>query len=77
MFTYEMKMEVNSHEVIDVVRLLGNFGMRFEISDEYSRVDDLDPDRKVRFRRFVVYGSRKELKAFFGARRLIKNYHLH
>lgn len=77
MFTYEMKIEVNSHEVIDVVRLLGSLGLRFEISDEYSRVDDLDPNRKVRFRRFVIYGSRKELKAFFAARKLIRDYHLH
>lgn len=77
MFTYEKKFEVNSHEVIDVVRLLGRFGLRFEISDEYSRVDDLDPNRKVRFRLFTIYGTRKELSAFFEARRLIKNYHLH
>ena len=77
MFNYEMKMEVNSHEVIDVVRLLGSLGLRFEISDEYSKVDDLDPTRKIRYRQFVVYGNRKELKAFFGARKLIRNYHLH
>ena len=77
MFTYEKKFEVNSHEVIDVVRLLGRFGLRFEISDEYSKVDDLDPNRKVRFRRFVIYGNRKELTAFFEARKLIREYHLH
>jgi hypothetical protein len=77
MFTYETKMEVNSHEVIDVVRLLGSLGLRFEISNEYSRGDALEPNRKVCFRRFVVYGTRKELKAFFAARKLIQNYHLH
>lgn len=77
MFTYEMKMEVNSHEVVDVVRLLGKFGMRFDISNEYSKVDDLNPTHKIRFRQFTIYGTRKELKAFFSARKLIASYHLH
>lgn len=77
MFMHKRRMEVNSHEVIDIVRLLGQFGLRFEISDEYCKVDDLDPRRKERFRRFVVYGNRKRLAEFLEARDIILRYHLH
>ena len=77
MFTYKKKMEVNSHDVIDIVRLLGHFGLRFEISDEYCKVDDLDPNRKERFRRFVIIGSRKRVGEFIAARNIIINYHRH
>lgn len=71
------RMDVNAHEVIDIVRLLGHFGLRFEISDEYYKYDDLDTNRKERFRRFVVYGTNKQLAEFDKARKLILSYHLH
>lgn len=77
MFIYEMKLEVSSYEVVDIVRLLGRFGFRFEISDEYCKVDDLDPDRKRWFRRFKIYGRKKKLNEFIEARKIIFNYHLH
>lgn len=77
MFIYEMKLEVNSQEVVDIVRLLGRFGFKFEISDEYCKVDDLDPNRKRWFRRFKIYGRKKKLKKFIEARKIIFNYHLH
>ena len=77
MFIRKMKMEVNSHEVVDVVRLLGRFGFKFDISNEYCKVDDLDSDRICRFRMFTIYGTRKQLSAFCEARKMIFNYHLH
>ena len=77
MFTCKKKMEVNSHEVVDVVRLLGLLGLRFEISDEYCKVDDLDPSRKMRFRQFTVYGSRRKVGLFVQARNIIFNYNIH
>ena len=77
MFIYVMKLEVNSHEVVDIVRLLGRFGFKFEISDEYCKVDDLDPDRKRWYRRFKIYGRKRKLNAFMDARKIIYNYQLH
>lgn len=64
MFKTKMRIRINAHDVIDFVRLLGQFGLRFEFSDEYSVVDDIDPDRKLRWRRFYVYGTRRQLKKF-------------
>lgn len=75
--TYKKKMEVNAHEVIDIVRLLGRYGLKFDISDEYYRVDDLDTTRKERFRLFVIYGTRKQLAEFLNARNIIVDYQLH
>lgn len=75
MFTYQTKIEVDSREVVEVVRLLGQFGLKFKISDEYCKVDDLDHSRKVWFRKFMIYGSRRKLAKFSVARNIIRiNY---
>lgn len=77
MFKFKKKFEVNSHDVIDFLRLLGRFGLRFEFSDEYWTVDELDPDRKQRWRMFWVKGTRKQLRDFYLARDIIAKYHAH
>lgn len=77
MFTFKKKFEINSYEVIDFVRLLGRFGLRFEFSDEYCIVDELDPSQKQRWRMFVVRGTRKQLRDFYQARDIIAKYHAH
>lgn len=79
MFNREIRkrFEVNSHEVIDFVRLLGRFGLRFQISDEYYVFDDIDPNKKERFRRFTVFGTKKQLNEFYEARDILYRYLLH
>ena len=77
MFTFKKKFEINSHEVIDFVRLLGRFGLKFEFSDEYSTIDELDPTRKQRWRMFIVKGTWRQLKEFYQARDIIMKYHAH
>ena len=77
MFTCKKKFDVNSNEVIDFVRLLGMIGMRFEFSDEYCVNDDLDSSRKVRFRRFYVIGTHRQMNKFYEARDLLYKYRLH
>lgn len=77
MFEQKKKFDVASSEVIDFVRLLGRFGMKFQISEEYMYVDDKDPNRKHYFRRFYVFGTRREFNDFFEARDILLNYHLH
>lgn len=75
MFTHCKKIEVDSREVVEVVRLLGRLGLRFGISDEYCKVDDLDPKHKVWFRKFSIYGRKRQLKRFSAARNIIRiNY---
>jgi hypothetical protein len=75
--TYKKTVEVNSHEVIDIVRLLGHFGLKFEVSDEYCRATDPISNRKEWFRTFVIYGTRKQLAEFCNARQLVLKYLLH
>lgn len=77
MFKREMRMEVKSCEVVDVVRLLGKFGLKFEFTNEYRRGDTLSSNGQNWFRRFTVYGTKKKLKAFVEARQVIYNYRLH
>lgn len=77
MFKFKKKFEVSSHDVIDFLRLLGRFGLEFEFSDEYWTIDELDPDRKQRWRRFTVKGTRKQLKDFLTARDIIAKYLAH
>lgn len=77
MFTFKKKFEVSSHDVIDFLRLLGRFGLKFEFSDEYYTIDELDPNRKQRWRMFIVKGTLRQLREFYQARDIIVKYHIH
>ena len=73
MFTIKRKFEVESHEVIDFVRLIGRFGLKFKISDEYV-VENPDKTTKERRRRFIIYGTHRQLSDFLEAREIIYDY---
>lgn len=77
MFTYRKKFEINIHEFADFVRLLGRYGLKFNFTDEYEVASDEGEDKKERFRRFTVFGTRRQLSEFMEARDIILNYHLH
>ena len=77
MFTCKKKFEVKSHEVVDFVRLLGRVGLKFEFTDEYCVTDELDSSRKVRYRRFYVKGTRRQMMRFYEARDILFKYRLH
>lgn len=77
MFTFKKKIEVRSHDVIDFLRLVGRFGLKFEFSDEYCTIDELDPNRKLRWRMFIVRGTWKQLREFDQARDIIAKYRIH
>lgn len=77
MFTIKRKFEINSAEVIDFVRLLGRFGLKFKVSDEYYIETGENMYAKEYYRRFVVYGTRRQLGDFLEAREIIYDYHLH
>jgi hypothetical protein len=67
MFNKKHNFIVESYQVIDFVRLLGRIGLRFSMSDEFSNVDELNPDKKVWYRKFTVYGRRKDMDKLFFA----------
>lgn len=76
MFTVKKRFEVNSHEVMDFVRLIGRFGLKFKVSDEYCVKDE--NDKTVSHHRyFTVYGTRKQISEFLEARDIIAEYYKH
>lgn len=76
MFTIKRKFDINVHEVIDFVRLLGRFGLKFKVSDEFV-AEDTEGRSAKRFRRFIVYGTRRQLVDFLEAREIIFEYIRH
>lgn len=73
MFTIKRKFEIENHEVMDFVRLLGRFGLKFKVSEEYL-VENVEQNTKNRYRRFVVYGTYRQLSDFLEAREIIYDY---
>lgn len=73
MFTVKRKFEVEIHEVMDFVRLIGRFGLKFKVSDEYT-VEDTEKNIKNRYRRFIIYGTYRQLSEFLEAREIIYDY---
>lgn len=73
MFTIKRKIEIESHEVMDFVRLLGRFGLKFKISEEYV-VENPEKNTKDRYRRFIVYGTYRQLSELFETREIIYEY---
>lgn len=76
MFNVKKKFEINRHEVMDFVRLLGRFGLKFKVSDEFE-VANKDGKGKDFYRSFIVFGSRKQLSEFLDARDIIYEYSMH
>lgn len=58
--TYETNVE--SGNVVQFVRILGKIGLRFKMSDEWYVADDLDPAKKIWYRTFRIYATKKQLK---------------
>lgn len=73
MFTVKRKFEVENHEVMNFVRLIGRFGLKFKVSDEYT-VEDPENNTKSRYRRFIIYGTYRQLSEFLEAREIIYDY---
>jgi hypothetical protein len=76
MFTIRKKFEINTHEIMDFVRLLGRFGLKFKVSDEYIVKDENDKPN-ARYRCFIVFGTRKQIGELLDARDIIAEYHKH
>lgn len=79
MFTKKYEFKVGSDQVVDFVRLLGRFGMRFSMTDErcenaYRR--DFTVTR-VYYRKFSVYTTKRKMQKFYNAVNILANYQLH
>lgn len=74
MFIVTKKFEVNVHEIIDFLRLIGRFGVKFKIGDEYVIEG---ADNKERFRKIVVFGTRRQIADILEARAIIVEYGRH
>ena len=76
MFTIRKKFEIDSHEVMDFVRLLGRFGLRFKVSDERV-IDNEEGKPASRYRCFMVFGTRRQLGELLDARDIVYEYNKH
>lgn len=79
MFIKKYEFKVGSTQVVDFVRLLGRFGLRFSMSDErcenaYRR--DLTVTRNY-YRKFNVYTTKRKMQKFYDAVNILVNYQLH
>ena len=62
MFNKSHEVTVESGCVVDFVRVLGSYGVRFEMSDEWYNVDQIDPNTKRWYRTFKVYAGKKQMQ---------------
>lgn len=74
MFIVAKKFEVNVHEIIDFLRLIGRFGVKFKIGDDYVIEG---ADNKEWFRKIVVFGTRRQIADILEARAIIVEYGRH
>lgn len=71
-FTKKRKFEVNTHELIDFLRILGRVGIQFKISGEYTV--ETEPGKTERYRRVTVFGTRKQIADILEAQEIIYDY---
>lgn len=71
-FTKKRKFEVNIHELIDFLRILGRVGIQFKISGEYV-VEGMDGKTEY-FRKVTVFGTRRQIADILEAQEIIYDY---
>lgn len=77
MFEKKYRRDIDSFEVMDFVRILGRFGMKFTVSNERYIADDTYPNRRRSVRTFHIYTTRRQYRKFCEAIDILANYHLH
>ncbi len=65
MFTKKYEVIVESRNVVRFVRILGKFGVRFEMGDEWDSGDQLDPRKKTWYRTFRIYTTAKQMDRIY------------
>lgn len=83
MFTKKYFFNIKSDKVDDFIRLIGRYGLRFIMSDDYERyeekskydwniTDNESEDVKANVRRFKVYGNKLQMRKFYEAVNVLK-----
>lgn len=66
MFKKIERIEIESGYCLDFVECLGEIGcLEFRFGEEFYYVDDLNPKRKLHFRRWVVKGNKKDIERLY------------
>lgn len=60
MFKKKLMFKIEDAEVIEFCRLLGKYGLRFEIGKLRSVARDDDGGRKLYYRVFAVYATKRQ-----------------
>lgn len=74
MFTIGREFEIGAQEIVDFARLVGRIGLRFSISSEYVANSN---GREERYRKFIVYGTKRKISKLLESRELIHTYMQH
>lgn len=64
MFIKKYEFPVKRSLVVDFVRLLGRYGLRFTMGDEYCVVDHNYPQNSCKYRKFKVYTTKWKMVKF-------------
>lgn len=75
MFTITKEFTIGSFYFADFMRLLGRYGVRFDVGEEWFYVDEVNPDRKHYCRNVKVYATRKKMGEIYDAVSILVNYH--
>lgn len=65
MFKKKLMFNVEDMEAIDFCRILGRHGLRFEITNLCSVARENDTTRKLNYRVFTVYATRRQAYALY------------
>lgn len=76
MFIKEYEIKVPSGEFIDLVRILGRYGLRFEFSNEYIKAND-NPFHPNAWRIFKIYATHKQMTMIEADMNIVSKYFLH
>lgn len=58
MFTKNYEVKIESANTMDLIKILGHYGLKFEVGDEY--IDYTDPERKW-FRDLVIRATKQQM----------------
>ena len=61
MFRKTIGLEIESGYAMELMRVLGELGLEFRFGGEHYYVDEMNPRRKLYYRRWAIRGSRKKI----------------
>lgn len=67
MFKNQLVFKIDAKEVVNFSRLLGRFGLKFEIGKARCPASNIDPDNKCFYREFRVTATKRQTYKLFEA----------